>query len=80
MAAADGTNQRQLTNAADGVADLHPRWLPDGSGVIFSQCDGGQHCAIHIVAADGSNDHALLPADDRGIAHPVWQPPTASTP
>lgn len=74
VAGADGTNQRQLTDAADGIADLHPRWLPDGSAVIFSRCDGWQ-CEVHLVAPDGTDDR-VLPVSDQGLAHPVWQPVT----
>ena len=69
---ADGQGQRQLTHAGDGVADVHPRWLPDGSAVLFSRCLGMQ-CEARLVAPDGTNDRAL-PLSDRGLVHPVWQP------
>lgn len=72
LVGADGTNVRQLTKTADGVADVHPRWLPDGSAVLFSRC-ASIGCQAHLVAPDGTDDRPL-PIRVPTLAHPVWQP------
>jgi len=75
---ADGSNRRQLTKAIDGAGDLHPRWLPDGSAIIFSRCQP-TGCEVRLVAPDGTGDRPL-PIEGDGIAHPVWQPVAGTTP
>jgi Tol biopolymer transport system component len=73
----DGTGLRRLTPTTPGIADVHPRWLPDRSAIIFSRCDGFD-CEVHLVAPDGSDDRAL-PLRATGLVHPVWQPWPAGT-
>lgn len=72
MVQADGTNVRRLTQVIDGAADVHPRWLPDGSAIIFSRCRP-TGCEVRLVSPDGADDRAL-PIRGPAIGHPVWQP------
>ncbi|MCX7048627.1 MAG: hypothetical protein NTX50_24465, partial [Candidatus Sumerlaeota bacterium] len=62
---ADGSNLRQLT-FAQGVTDIDPFYLPDGS-IVFSSTREPKYCMcnVHIMAnlfrmdADGANIHQL---------------------
>jgi Tol biopolymer transport system component len=73
----DGSDLTQLTDPGDdGTFDAYPRWLPDGSGIIFSRCTtGGLVCDTRTIAADGSSDVLLVPGLGRGEVHAVMQPP-----
>ena len=77
--AADGTNQRRLTN--NRANDWSPAWSPDGRRIAFvSERDGHVHAQhgwptseIYVMAADGGNPQNLTndPADDREAS---WSP------
>jgi Tol biopolymer transport system component len=72
----DGSDEQQLTDApGTTVADAYPRWLPDGSGIIFSRCTGGSVCEMRLINPDGSNDRLLVPAFGNQVIHVMWQPP-----
>jgi TolB protein len=72
----DGSDEEQLTDApGTTVADAYPRWLPDGSGIIFSRCTGGSVCETRLINPDGSDDRLLVPAFGNQVIHLMWQPP-----
>ena len=64
--------QRRLSRALTGVGE--PAWLPDGSGIGYTQSRldrrSYSRSAVHVVAADGSGDRRLL--DDAMSAD--WSP------
>ena len=77
--AADGTNQRRLTN--NRANDWFPAWSPDGRRIAFVSERDGHVDAIHgwptseiyVMAADGSNPQNITndPSDDREAS---WAP------
>ena len=77
--AADGTNQRRLTN--DRADDWSPSWSPDSRRIVFvSERDGHVHAQhgrltpeIYVMDADGGNPQNLTndPSDDREAS---WSP------
>lgn len=68
--AADGTDQRQLTD--DPASDWAPAWSPDGASLVFNSDRFGSFDLVRIDA-DGANPTALTsgPADDY---EPDWSP------
>jgi Tol biopolymer transport system component len=81
----DGTGLEQLTHPAGTTIDVYPRFLPDGSGIIFSRCPGSAsgECEARIISLDGSDDQLLFGfATDAGLpetgaggaVHLMWQP------
>jgi len=68
---ADGTDLRQLTNAAGD--NVSPKWSPDGRHIVFAAERTPGDSEIYVMDADGSNVRALSPApgDD---SHPAWSP------
>lgn len=52
---ADGTDARQV-GAAENVS--RPSWSPDGTRVVYA-ADTADGSSIHIVNADGTDDHAI---------------------
>lgn len=52
---ADGTGERDLTNAVEAAA--FPHWSPDGSQILFYAYTDGEHpaAALYVMNADGSN-------------------------
>ena len=70
----NGSGLQRLTTPTTGARDVYPRWLPDGSGLIFSRCTGQHRCEIRTVLLDGSGDRLPIKTDNRGVVHPIWQP------
>lgn len=71
VAAADGSDARQLTFPASG-ADYHPDWSPDGRKIVF------------VRGAEGNGDVMMMDADGGGVTNlsghsaqdnfPTWSP------
>ncbi len=55
VANADGSHLRRIAGDAAGYRDFQPRFLPGGTGFVFSRCKPGDGvCAIWSVRADGT--------------------------
>jgi Tol biopolymer transport system component len=70
----DGSGLEQLTYPGEGYTDKYPRYLPDGSAILFSRCRWAntERCETRLIDPDGGHDRILIPARD-GV-HVVWQP------
>ncbi len=67
---ADGGNIRQLTNHP--ATDYDPRWLPDGSGILFTSDRSGNSDIYLLNLADNTLQQLTFhPAEDRA---PAWRP------
>ena len=64
----DGTNVAQLTTSNAAAGPL--QWSKDGSQITYA--DGGGR--IHIMNANGSNDHTLSNASATHDGFPSWYP------
>lgn len=67
---ADGTGLRQVTH--DGIADVNPRWSPDGTHLVFSrgvelspQFPGVGNLVIATISVDGT--------DEKNLMTPEWE-------
>ncbi len=74
----DGTDFEQLTNPTGTTIDLYPRWLPEGSGIIFSRCPevDAPNCETRTIGPDGTEDRLLLAPFAQHAVHVMWQPST----
>jgi Tol biopolymer transport system component len=71
----DGTGLEQLTNPGAGNFDSYPRYLPDGSAILFSRCPGeGEPCETRLIDPDGENDRVLIAPFRYDTVHVIWQP------
>ena len=72
----DGSDVEQLTAPAGTVIDLYPRWLPDGSGVLFSRCPHVEAaaCETWVVSPAGSDAQRLHGPDGQHAVHVIWRP------
>jgi Tol biopolymer transport system component len=68
----DGTGQpRRLTSSdVDGVG---LKWSPDGSRLLFTNCEYGHGCDVWVMNSDGSDQHAVTHFEVIG-AEAVWSP------
>jgi Tol biopolymer transport system component len=76
----DGTDLHPITNPATGSFDAYPRWLPDGSGILYSHCTVAGACEMHVVQADGTGDRILPVPPGPDVVHLDQQPVPAATP
>ena len=69
---ADGRNLRQLMRSPG--EDGWPAWSHDGTRIAYSHMDQAG-AEIHVMAADGQDEHVITDAGD-GLAHdyPSWSP------
>lgn len=68
----DGSALRQVTD--DDTFNLVPDWSPDGTHIVYSKFTAGRN-HLHIMSADGSNDHQLTPDDpNAGELWPHFMP------
>ena len=72
----DGTDLEHLTAPTGTTIDLYPRWLLDGTGILFSRCPfvDAPDCDVWIVSADGANEERLLLPFAQHAVHVIWQP------
>jgi Tol biopolymer transport system component len=69
----DGSDREQLTTPGGSARDHYPRWLPDGSGIVYSRCMDLWTCRARLVDPDGT-DRLLLEGLGRQTVHFMWQP------
>ena len=76
----DGSGERQITKPPPSTIDSFPDWSPDGRHIVFHREFQDRPYEIHVVNADGSNEHQVDPrppswagktADE---AEPAWSP------
>jgi hypothetical protein len=70
----DGSERRELTRPEGEARDYYPRWLPDGSAIVYQRCTDLWTCEARLVDPDGSNDRLLLDGLGRQTGHFMWQP------
>ncbi len=67
-----GGQRTQLTFR--GLHSESPQWSPDGSQIAYQgDVTSRQNFEIHVMNADGSNDHVVSP-DPSDDAQPFWSP------
>ncbi len=66
----DGTNMVRLTD--NNSNELHPKWSPDGSKIVFSSDKFGNY-DIFIMNSDGSGQRRLT-SDPEYDSMPTWSP------
>jgi len=57
----DGKNERQITKPPDYSIDSFPDWSPDGKRVVFHREFTDRPYEVHMVNADGSDEHQVKP-------------------
>ena len=57
----DGSDPRQVTEPGDGEVDNLPDWSPDGTQIVFERAPVGAPTEVHMVGADGSDEHVVDP-------------------
>lgn len=70
----DGTELEQLTNPDQDYFDSYPRYLPDGSAILFSRCQDGKPCETRLIDTNGDNERVLIAPFRYDTVHVVWQP------
>lgn len=72
----DGTGLDQLTAPEQGFFDVYPRYLPDGSAILFSRCRNAspRPCETRLIDPDGEKERVLIPSFGDDVVHAVWQP------
>jgi Tol biopolymer transport system component len=71
----DGKGLRRLTSyGPDGPRAAHPRWTPDGKGIIYVRTtQEGRPRHLYYLSADGKQDVPVLTAKPV-YTHPILQP------
>lgn len=70
----DGSGLEQLTEPEDAERDYYPRWLPDGSGILYSRCTSASSCETRLMAGDGTDDRSLFGELGEQTVHVALQP------
>jgi len=72
----DGRDLEQLTAPYGTTIDLYPRWLVDGSEILFSRCPYREapDCEARVVSPDGGGEARLLLPFAQAAVHLIWQP------
>ncbi len=70
----DGTDLQRLTTPGGTTTDVYPRYLPDGSAILFSRCLSLFDCETRMIDPDGSNDRLLFGELGRQTVHVMLQP------
>jgi Tol biopolymer transport system component len=66
----DGSNVRRLTN--DKGEDSSPAWAPDGAAIVFVSDREGEHPALFLMGADGSEQRRLVFSKRQDFCFPAW--------
>ncbi|MDX6307678.1 MAG: TolB protein [Nocardioidaceae bacterium] len=69
----DGSDQRQLTHASNGVQVDAPDWSPDGSQIAYSS-DASGFGDVWVMNANGSNQRAIAHTEGWDYYQPRWSP------
>lgn len=73
---ADGTNAREVIDAAKSGVDWEPVYSPDGSQIVFTrEVESSDEIvsAVHVVNVDGTDIRVLTEFGDY-VEHPRWSP------
>lgn len=70
----DGSDLQRLTSPGARITDVYPRYLPDGSAILFSRCLTLWECEARMIDPDGSNDRLLFSEPGRQTVHVMLQP------
>ena len=66
----DGTNVRRLTN--NKAEESSPAWAPDGAAIVFVSDREGEHPALFLMSADGSQQQRLIFSKRQDFCFPAW--------
>ena len=69
----DGGQAESLTQASGAAINVHPRFSPDGSRIVFVSDRGGQSNPW-VMDADGANPRPIFLDPDTRVVEPVWMP------
>ena len=67
----DGTGATRLT-IGNASSDEHPAWSPSCEQIAYSYDPDGTAASIHVMNADGSDNHTLVGAGKN--SDPAWSP------
>jgi Tol biopolymer transport system component len=72
----DGTRLEQLTFPSGTVIDLYPRYVPDGSAILFSRCPVvlAPNCETRSLTPNGDTDTFLFKDFAQHGVHVIQQP------
>ncbi len=71
--ASDGGQAESLTQASGAAVNVHPRYSPDGSRIVFVSDRGGQSNPW-VMGADGSDPRPVFLDLDTRVVEPTWMP------
>lgn len=74
----DGSGLEQLTTPEGPSIDVYPRYLWDGSGILYSRCprSNAPACEARRMSVDGSTDELLFTPPGGNPVHVIWRPGT----
>ena len=77
-----GEDEKQITKPPEHVVDAYPEWSPNGKSIAFDREPADSPFEIHVVGADGSDEHLVDPGCPPRISskeicdesQPEWSP------
>ena len=77
-----GEDEKQITKPPEHVVDAYPEWSPNGKSIAFDREPPDSPFEIHVVGADGSDEHLVDPGCPPRISskeicdesQPAWSP------